>query len=254
MERAMGACIAPNFKLADGKFNPSDPKEGTYTGIVDMYEHGPLLRTDSNGLPLPRRKGSFDYPCTRALLESESRTRSLMSGLLLNSLRSLRTSKAPARICKESSHQIIHKSGIVLPVEIADSKDGALIVLDAKASPGNKLWSVALQPGTPFYTFENRACGSFMLCNCPLEIGQQVTGSRSPAAMNFTHLRFRSIHGIIPLKGTRPFMTCRSLHRFIVFFNVRLMEADLHPSSAKDGTRIAVDGSTDQIWIFRLRK
>ncbi|KLO04679.1 hypothetical protein SCHPADRAFT_840363, partial [Schizopora paradoxa] len=201
-------------ELADGKFDPINPKEGTYTGIVvpDMSEHGPLWRTDSDGLPLLRRNDTVDYPWHAWMAGKRVEDESFDVWIAFEFPPFVAIVESFIGELQDGKYEIIHKSGIAMSVKNADSKDGALVMLDAKAPSENKLWNVALLPGTPFYTFENRASGSFMLCNWPPQIGQEVTGSRSPAAMNFT-----SAWAVQKLSGNQP------SYRYVFFYDKQII-------------------------------
>jgi aldos-2-ulose dehydratase len=50
--------------VPDDQFDPNNPDPSKYRSIVvdEMHEHGPLWRTDSDGLPLFRTNATVDYP------------------------------------------------------------------------------------------------------------------------------------------------------------------------------------------------
>ncbi len=50
--------------VRDGEFDPAHPDKHKYEKIVvpDMSEHGPLWRTEKDGLPLLRRNDTVNYP------------------------------------------------------------------------------------------------------------------------------------------------------------------------------------------------
>jgi hypothetical protein len=50
--------------VPDDQFDLNNPDPSKYNSLVvgDMHEHGPLWRTDRDGLPLFRTNASRDYP------------------------------------------------------------------------------------------------------------------------------------------------------------------------------------------------
>lgn len=50
--------------VPDDNFDPAHTDEDKYKSIVvpDMSEHGPLWRTDTDGLPILRKNDTVDYP------------------------------------------------------------------------------------------------------------------------------------------------------------------------------------------------
>lgn len=50
--------------VADDQFNPAKPDREKYKKLVvpDMAEHGPLWRTDRDGLAQLRKNDTIDYP------------------------------------------------------------------------------------------------------------------------------------------------------------------------------------------------
>ncbi|KLO16290.1 hypothetical protein SCHPADRAFT_914154 [Schizopora paradoxa] len=235
----------------DADFDPTKPEKGKYEGIVvpDLCEHGPLWRTDADGLPLLRKNDTVDYPWHAWIAGDADENdnggqpeQSFDVWIAFEFPPFIADVKVAAmsRKLPPGRYQILDdKTSIAISVRDSSSKDGSPIILDGDVEFKNTLWDVALISRTSFYTFQNLSSGSFAMCSYPPEKGQPIVGSRSPAALDLTSAW--AVHSVQPNT-----------------YSVRLIGSNLHMSSENgkssgenENVQVTVQDPSIVKWVFK---
>ncbi|RPD55164.1 hypothetical protein L227DRAFT_533730 [Lentinus tigrinus ALCF2SS1-6] len=226
--------------VPDDQFDPAHPDKEKYRKLVvpEMAEHGPLWRTDKDGLALLRKNDTIDYPWHAWLAGDGDPADQRFDVWFVFELPPL---IARAKVVNEAhnlapgTYRIRHaSSNYTLSVEGGDSTDNTPLLVDDE----HQKWTISVLTGTEFRILTNTISGSSATVAWPPEDGQEVVGSRTPARLDLT--------SSWALKAVQDNV-----------FEVRLIDTDLVLSVADDkGKRRVVvkkaSGSEDQRWVFEI--
>ncbi|TFK62264.1 hypothetical protein BDN72DRAFT_890043 [Pluteus cervinus] len=179
--------------VADDKFDANNPDPSQYDSIIvpDMHEHGPLWRTQGDGLPAFRRNSSIDYPWHAWLAGPIGPTQAFDVWIAFEFPPLGAAELRPNTIVPPPTTYLLRHatSEIVATVRDGDSTDGTPIIgtpLDLSMQAPPQQWAVNVVTGTKTLTIENVGSGSFATTNWPPVSGQSLAGSRSLALLGIT--------------------------------------------------------------------
>ncbi|RDX48488.1 hypothetical protein OH76DRAFT_1483853 [Lentinus brumalis] len=226
--------------VTDDQFDPDHPDKDKYETLIvpDMAEHGPLWRTDRDGLAKLRKNDTIDYPWHAWIAGNGDPVDQHFDVWFVFELPPL---VARAKFAEEAhnfapgTYRIRHiSSNYTLSVEGGDSTDNTPLLLD----DANQKWDVSELAGTHFHILTNGTSGSAATVAWPLEDGQEVVGSRTPARLDVT-----SSWALKPVSHDA--------------YEIRLIDTDLVLSvadaDARGKRRVVVAKASDsdgQRWVF----
>ncbi|KAI0760588.1 hypothetical protein C8Q74DRAFT_1319566 [Fomes fomentarius] len=174
--------------VPDDEFDPAQTDKDKYESIVvpDMSEHGPLWRTDKDGLPILRKNDTVDYPWHAWLAGGGVPGQQRFDVWLAFEFPPF---VARAEVVDESHtpppgfYSITHAgSQLALSVSGGSSSDNTPLAVTDEAQK----WTVSKLPGTSFRTLTNDSTRSSATVFWPPKSGQKVVGSRTPARLELT--------------------------------------------------------------------
>ncbi|THH03890.1 hypothetical protein EW145_g5922 [Phellinidium pouzarii] len=178
--------------VADEDFNPTNPDKAKYRGLIvpSMSEHGPLWRTDADGLPCIRGNETVDYPWHAWIAGEGNPYKQSFDVWVAFEFPSF---IAKVQVAEEANHlkpgiYFIIDSSSRFPLSLKDgsSTNGIPVILEPWDGSENQRWECSVIPGTRVYKFKNLASGSAVTVAWPPAVNQSIIGSRSPARLDLT--------------------------------------------------------------------
>ncbi|SJL07214.1 related to Aldos-2-ulose dehydratase [Armillaria ostoyae] len=220
--------------VADGDFDPANPDESKYSSVVvpSMSEHGPLWRTNTDGMPLFRNNGTLDYPWHAWIAGNGDPNKQRFDVWMAFEFSPFvaRAIHSSARTPEPGRYRLIStKTAASAVIKDGNSRDGVpLVVVPPQLSARNQIWELVNITGTDSWcTLKNV---SYASSDWPIVRGQRLIGTRSLAMLGIT-----SSWRLIPADGRT--------------FRIGLINTDLVWSVDHNYNIVLTAGEGDS-WIF----